>query len=221
MAIRGHPVRDNIGDCLGGLEERLRSRHVTVLAEHHVDQRAVAVDGAIEIAPMPVHLDVRLVNVPALPDPTASATAQTFSQYGRELGFPVADRLVTEHDAADQEHLRQVAQAEFIAQPPEHHERDDVGRILGPVQQAPAALIELLAASATAKSAVTLSGPLAPFRNGCRAAPNAPHLSDAPGRGAYIQAVSIWTGGPLARELAEPATWLPVVTSIQGSMTTG
>jgi hypothetical protein len=59
VAIRGHPVRDNIGDCLGGLEERLRSRHVTVLAEHHVDQRAVAVNGAIEIAPMPVHLDVR------------------------------------------------------------------------------------------------------------------------------------------------------------------
>jgi hypothetical protein len=51
VAIRGHPVRDNIGDCLGGLEERLRSRHVTVLAEHHVDQRTVAVNGAIEIAP--------------------------------------------------------------------------------------------------------------------------------------------------------------------------
>ena len=39
-----------------------------------------------------------------------------------------------------------------------------------------------------------MSGPLAPFRDGCRAAPNAPHLSHAPGRGAYIQAVSIWTG---------------------------
>src|ERR1700685_2177304 len=108
------------------MEERLRSRHVTVLAEHHVDQRAGAVNGAIEIAPMPVHLDVRLVNVPTLPDPTASATAQTFSQSRRELSFPVADRLMTEHDAADQEHLRQITQAEFVAQPPEHHEGDDV-----------------------------------------------------------------------------------------------
>jgi hypothetical protein len=103
VAIRGHPVRDNIGDCLGGLEERLRSRHVTVLAEHHVDQRAVAVNGAIEIAPMPVHLDVRLVNVPALPDPTASATAQTFSQSRRELGSPVADRLVDPSQVAAKE----------------------------------------------------------------------------------------------------------------------
>jgi hypothetical protein len=98
---------------------------------------------------------------------------------------------MTEHDAADQEHLRQIAQAEFVAQPPEHHERDDVGRVLRPVQQALTALVELFAAVATAKSAVAPRGPLAPFRNGCRAAPNAPHLSHAPGRGAYTQAVAI------------------------------
>jgi putative transcriptional regulator len=61
---------------------------------------------------------------------------------------------VTEHDAADQEHLRQVAQAEFVAQPPEYHERDDVRRVLRPVQQALTALVELLAAVAAAKSAV-------------------------------------------------------------------
>ena len=67
---------------------------------------------------------------------------------------------MTEHDAAYQEHLRKVAQAEFVAQPPEHHERDDVRRILRPVQQALAALVELFAAGATAKSAVTLSGNL-------------------------------------------------------------
>jgi hypothetical protein len=51
VAIRGHPVRDNISDGLGGLEECLRGVHVAVLAEHHIDQRAVAVDGAIQIAP--------------------------------------------------------------------------------------------------------------------------------------------------------------------------
>src|ERR1700753_908702 len=51
----------------------------------------------------------------------------------------------------------QIAQAEFVAQPPEHHERDDVGRVLRPVQQALAALIELFATVATAKSAVASS----------------------------------------------------------------
>src|ERR1700710_921251 len=67
------------------------------------------------------------------------------------------------NDAAHQEHLRQIAQAEFVAQPPEHHERDDIRRVLRPVQQALAALVELLAAVATAKSPVALSGPLGPF----------------------------------------------------------
>src|SRR5580693_10465874 len=83
VAIRGHPVRDNIGDGLGGLEERLGSRHVAVLAEHHVDQRTVSVNGAIEIAPMPVHLDVRLVNAPTYPNLAASATARIFSHCRR------------------------------------------------------------------------------------------------------------------------------------------
>jgi hypothetical protein len=98
-----------------------------------------------------VHLDVRLVNVPAFPNLAASATAQTFSQCRREHRFPVADGLMAEHDAAYQEHLRKVAQDEFVAQRPEHHERDDVRRILRPVPQALAALVELFAAGATAK----------------------------------------------------------------------
>jgi hypothetical protein len=96
MAIRDYPIRNHIGDGLGGLEERLRGRHVAVLAEHHIDQRAVTVDGTIKIAPVPVHLDVGLVDVPAFPDLAAPATAQTFSQCRGELGLPVADRLMTE-----------------------------------------------------------------------------------------------------------------------------
>jgi hypothetical protein len=69
----------------------------------------------------------------------------------RDLGFPVADRPVTEHNAADREHLRKIAQAEFVAQPPEHDESDDVGRILDGVQQALTSFVELLATCATAK----------------------------------------------------------------------
>ena len=63
VAIRGHPVWDDIGDCFGGLEERLCRRHVTMFAEHHVDQRAVAVDRAIEVAPVPVYLADRVKSV--------------------------------------------------------------------------------------------------------------------------------------------------------------
>jgi hypothetical protein len=62
--------------------------------------RAVAINGAMQIAPVPKHLNISLVDVPALSHPATSATAQTFSQCRRELGFPIADRLVTEYDAA-------------------------------------------------------------------------------------------------------------------------
>src|SRR4051812_46639733 len=53
---------------------------------------------------------------------------------------------MAEHDAAHGEHLGQIAQAQLVTQPPEHHEGDDIGRVLGPVQDAATALIELLAA---------------------------------------------------------------------------
>jgi hypothetical protein len=74
---------------------------------------------------------------------------------------------VAEYDAADQEHFRQITQGKLVTQAPEHHESDDVAGVLRPVQRASTPLVELLAAGATAEPAVTLSGALAPFRNGC------------------------------------------------------
>jgi hypothetical protein len=65
VPIRGDPVGGDAGDHLGRLEECLRGGHVAVLAKHHVDQRARAIDGTVEITPMPVNLDVGLVDVPA------------------------------------------------------------------------------------------------------------------------------------------------------------
>src|SRR5580692_3044419 len=88
---------------------------------------------------------------------------------------------MAEHDAADQEHLRQIAQGKLVAQAPKHHEGDDVAGVLRPVQRAITPLVELLAASATAEPAVTLSA-LVPFRSGGRAAFDAFHLSRLPRR---------------------------------------
>src|ERR1700741_4032034 len=93
--------------------------------------------------PVPLDLDVGLVNVPASTRLAASASPQTFSQRRRELGFPVANRFMAEDDAADQEHLRKIAQGKLIAQAPEHHEGDDVAGILRPVQNAATPLVEL------------------------------------------------------------------------------
>src|SRR5215204_1818080 len=83
---------------------------------------------------------------------------------------------MAEHDATHGEHLGQVAQAQFVAQAPEHHERDDVGRILRPVQQSVGALVELLAARTAAEPAIALGGALGSLCHGFRAAFYTPHL---------------------------------------------
>src|SRR3954468_7328947 len=82
---------------------------------------------------------------------------------------------MAEHDAAHGEHLGQTAQAQLVAQAPEHHERDDIGRILGPVQQGAGAFVELLAARTAAEPAIALGGALRSLRDGFRAAFQAPH----------------------------------------------
>jgi uncharacterized protein len=80
-----------------------------------------------------------------------------------------------EHDAAHGEHLGQVAQAQFVTQAPEHHEGDDIRRVLGPVQQRVGALIELLAARTTTEPAIALGGALGSLGHGLRPAFYTPH----------------------------------------------
>src|SRR5215207_1704883 len=82
---------------------------------------------------------------------------------------------MTEHDAAHGEHLGQIPQGELVAQTPEHHESDDIGRVLGPVQQSVGALVELLAARAAAEPAVTLGSALRSLGHRLRPAFQAPH----------------------------------------------
>src|SRR3712207_2986977 len=121
VPVRGDAVGGDAGCGPGRAEEGLGRRHVAVLTEHGVDQSAVPVDGPIEITPATPHLQIRLVDMPAAAASTALAPpplSEFAGQDRRELGLPVADRLVTEDDAADQEHLAEVAQGEAVAQAP-------------------------------------------------------------------------------------------------------
>ena len=122
-----------------------------------------------------MHLQVRLVHVPAPARPAATPSPQVFGQCRHELGLPFADGLVAEQDTAQGEHLGQVAQAGLVAQVPEHHEGDHVGRRLRPVQQRAGAFVELLAAMAAAKAPVALGCALRALRHRLRPAPDAPH----------------------------------------------
>jgi len=154
-------------------------RHVAVLAQHGVDQVTVPVDRPIQVAPASPDLQVGLVNVPgatagaALPAP---ALPQFIRQRRCEPGFPVADRLVAEHDATKEEHLGQVAQGQAVAQALEHHQRDHVARVLRPVQFPRAALVEPSAAGVAPEASVAVGRTVPPLSHIGRTAPHATHL---------------------------------------------
>jgi len=81
---------------------------------------------------------------------------------------------------SDQKHFRKVAQTQLVAETPEDHERDHVGWVTGPVQNAAASFIELFAAGAAPEPAVAPAGALRPLRNFPCAARNAPHVPVLP-----------------------------------------
>src|SRR3954451_617778 len=64
VAVGRDPIWRDAGHRLGGAEELLSGSHVAVLAEQHVDQVPVPVDGAIQIAPAAMDLYPRLPYAP-------------------------------------------------------------------------------------------------------------------------------------------------------------
>src|SRR5580698_2631261 len=85
VTVRGDLVGCDHGDHLGRLEECLRGCHIAVLAEHHVDQCAGAIDGAVEITPVPMDFDVGFVDVPAAAGPAVSASPRLSANAGVSL----------------------------------------------------------------------------------------------------------------------------------------
>jgi hypothetical protein len=180
VTIRGDPGGSGPGHRFGRSKERFRRFHVACLAQPHIHQRAVTINGTIKIAPAALDLDVGLVDVPTSPDPAFTPLSQTVDQRRGELRLPVSNGFMTELNPAKQEHLGQIAQAELVSQAPEHHENYDIGGILAPVQNSATALVELLATGATPEAPVTPSRTIRPFRDRRRVASDAPHFADPP-----------------------------------------
>src|SRR4051794_38110048 len=142
--------------------------------------------------------------MPAAAHLAAPAPPQILGQGRRELGLPLPDGLIAEHGAAHGKHLGQIPQGQFVAQAPEHHEGDDVGRILRPVQQRVGALVELLAAVSAAEPAIALGGTLGPLRHSFRPAFQAPHPRPPPRERRPYTRPSPRRPRALARALTEP-----------------
>ena len=64
------------------------------------------------------------------------------TQRSAKARFPISDRLMGEFKAALQEHLGEIAQAQLVAQTPEHDEQDDIGRVLQEVKGSAGAFVK-------------------------------------------------------------------------------
>ena len=180
MPIGGDPIRSDAGHRLGRSKECPGSSKVTMLAQHDVNQGAVAIDRAIQIPPSAPHPDIRLINLPAGANPASASPTQVLGKRRRQLGLPIAHRFIAEGEPAGQEHLGQIPQAQLVPQPPEHHECDDIARILRTVEHTDAALVELLAAGPAPVPAVALRCPLRPLADSRRPTYRAPHSIPIP-----------------------------------------
>src|SRR6266481_3231961 len=125
VAIRGDPIRGYAGHRLCRSKEGLGGGKVAALTQHHVNQRAIAIDRAIQILPMTTHPNICLVDVSASADFASSSPPQVLSQCWGKFGFPITHRLIAEDEPADQEHFGQISLAELVAKPPEHHQSTD------------------------------------------------------------------------------------------------
>jgi hypothetical protein len=91
VTVRRDTRGGDAGHGFGGAEKRLRRLHVAGLAQPDVDERTEPINRAIKVAPSAVHFDVRLVNVPAFPDPALAAPPKVVDQGWRELRLPITD----------------------------------------------------------------------------------------------------------------------------------
>src|SRR5580700_374554 len=203
MTIRRDTRGGDAGHGFGGSKECLCRPHVAVLAQPDVVKGNTTINGTIKIAPVSVHLDVCLVNVPTLSDQAFTPPPEAIDQRWRQLRFPVPDSFVAEFDPPDQEHLRQITQAQFVSEAPEDHQRDDVGRVLSAVENSTAALIELLSTNTAPEAPVTARRSLRPLGNLRRVALNEPHFPfPHPGGSSAGRALS--DQSILARRMTEP-----------------
>src|SRR3954466_14256583 len=108
-------------------EETFGGLLVALGAEPEVDGLPGAVDGAVEVAPLPVHSHVRLIDVPR-PAARSQVPPHPLLEFGREALDPAIHGRVIDLDPTIGQHQLEVAVADRELQVPAHRPEDDLGR---------------------------------------------------------------------------------------------
>ena len=116
VLVRGDPQRPEAGHLDQPAQEPPCRLLVAVLAEHRIDQRAITVDGPVQVAPASRDLHVRLVQVPGGASLFSALCAQLRSEQRSEAELPSADGLVRDLETALEQRLGDIAEAQLVPQ---------------------------------------------------------------------------------------------------------
>src|ERR1035441_9341630 len=108
-------------DCLH--EEGLGCGYIACPAEPEVDCLSALVYGAIEVGPLPAHLDISLIDSPGATSGAAEAIP-AFDELRCVPLHPTQYGGVSKVQPTLRHHLHQIAEAELVAQVPSHAQDD-------------------------------------------------------------------------------------------------
>jgi hypothetical protein len=97
--------------------------------------------------------DIRLIDISTVPDDALPPLAQCLTEKWSSPHLPISNGVVRQEHTPLEKHLRQVPQAELVAEVPQGHEADHIGGKLQPIDGCPCTFIEdtltIAAANAT------------------------------------------------------------------------
>src|SRR6266568_4803127 len=121
MPISRHPFWSMTYHAESLLEKAFGGIHIPFLAQHGINQIAIAINSTIQIAPCSMYFDIRLIHVPGGSGLSASLGTQLLCQKRSKTSLPVANCLMGEDPTTLQEHLGKIAQAQLVPQRSEEH----------------------------------------------------------------------------------------------------
>jgi hypothetical protein len=157
----------------GLLKEPFGGLHIPLLASSRFYQIAIMINGSREIAPFSVDLEIRFVHVPGSPSLTPSFSSQLVRNQRSKSSFPIPYGLMGKRPPTLQKHLGHITEAQFVTQPPEDDEENDIRGVFERVERSACALIKKVFAGRAAECPISQDGFLALFfrrRRGTRGA---------------------------------------------------
>jgi hypothetical protein len=143
VTVRGDLCRCAVHDRLSAAEEALGCIHVPGRAEHRIYQITFTVDSPLQVTPLALHLQVRLVHVPPSAHFSFAFATDVLGQLRSKPLLPIPYGLVRELEAAEEKHLRQIPQAQLVPQSAEDDLENDIGGEPEVVERRARTLVEL------------------------------------------------------------------------------